>query len=466
MTPAQNELEPGGETTLDLVLKDADGQPVADAELAVVVVDEAILALTNYQLADPLETFYADRPLDLMSVYARSSIVLANPQALAQGGPAATTAAAKRHPDAASAQRLVRPAAAPAMERWKGGRRDERCSRPAQPIRLRTDFNPLAIFAPAVRTMRTARPGRGEAARQPDPLPGHGRCGGQRGQPVRHGRSQPGRPPAAHGPALGAALPQLRRPSSSCRSCCRTRPTSRMEVDVAVRASNLELTGDALAPAAAGVRVTVPARDRVEVRFPAAALLAGTCPLPGGRRFGQLRRRGDRRAAGLHPGDHRGLRHLRRDRPGAVSQPVAAPQGRLPPVRRAGDPTSSTALQALTDAVLYLVSYPYECTEQIASRILAIAALRDVLTAFNADGMPSPEAMQASVQQDIETLQGLQNDDGGFPYWRRGQESIPFNTIHTAHALIRAGSKGFSVPADMQQRALEYLRQIESHYPS
>ena len=36
-----------------MILTDADGRPVADAELAVVVVDEAILALTNYQLADP-----------------------------------------------------------------------------------------------------------------------------------------------------------------------------------------------------------------------------------------------------------------------------------------------------------------------------------------------------------------------------------------------------------------------------
>ena len=32
--------------------------------------------------------------------------------------------------------------------------------------------------------------------------------------------------------------------------------------------------------------------------------------------------------------------------------------------------TSSTALQTLTDAVLYLVAYPYEGSEQLASRIL------------------------------------------------------------------------------------------------
>ena len=56
-------LEPGGETTLTVKVKDAGGQPVSEAEVAVVVVDEAILALSNYQLADPLATFYTDRPI-------------------------------------------------------------------------------------------------------------------------------------------------------------------------------------------------------------------------------------------------------------------------------------------------------------------------------------------------------------------------------------------------------------------
>jgi alpha-2-macroglobulin len=74
--------------------------------------------------------------------------------------------------------------------------------------------------------------------------------------------------------------------------------------------------------------------------------------------------------------------------------------------------------------------------------------------------------MNAAVQRDIDRLQGLQNDDGGFPYWRRSFDSIPFNTIHVAHALYRAQSKGYTVPADMQARALDYLRQIESHYPA
>ena len=44
VTPGQDKLEPGGETSLAIVVKDANGLPVSDAELAVVVVDEAILA--------------------------------------------------------------------------------------------------------------------------------------------------------------------------------------------------------------------------------------------------------------------------------------------------------------------------------------------------------------------------------------------------------------------------------------
>jgi len=56
--------------------------------------------------------------------------------------------------------------------------------------------------------------------------------------------------------------------------------------------------------------------------------------------------------------------------------------------------------------------------------------------------LPAPAELEATVSSDIQTLQNLQNNDGGFPYWRRGFESIPFNTIHVTHALYRASQKG------------------------
>jgi uncharacterized protein YfaS (alpha-2-macroglobulin family) len=127
--------------------------------------------------------------------------------------------------------------------------------------------------------------------------------------------------------------------------------------------------------------------------------------------------------------------------------------------------TSSTNLQALTDAVIYLVHYPFECAEQRSSRILAIAALKDVLTAFKSKDLPSPAAMEASVNIDIEHLSQMQNGDGGFAYWDRGYPSEPYLTVFVANALTRAKAKGFAVPGNILDQAKLYLRDIESHYP-
>ncbi len=146
--PDRSELEPGGETTLNLTLKDAAGQPVSGAELAVVVVDEAILALSNYQLADPLGVFYTDRPADLSSLYSRSSIILANPQDMEQqvSRQAADQAVQKEMIMEAPAM-----AAMPTMTasaEMKGANEGAAST----PITVRSDFNPLALFAPTVRT--------------------------------------------------------------------------------------------------------------------------------------------------------------------------------------------------------------------------------------------------------------------------------------------------------------------------
>jgi uncharacterized protein YfaS (alpha-2-macroglobulin family) len=150
---------------------------------------------------------------------------------------------------------------------------------------------------------------------------------------------------------------------------------------------------------------------------------------------------------------------------GAIVQPVIAPSDAVKQFGGLEVTTSSTQLQALTDAVLYLVAYPFECSEQLSSRVIAVAALRDVLTAFEAKGLPKPEEMVSAVSRDIKRLQSMQNEDGGFGFWRRGDESWPYVSIHVAHALQRAKEKKFEVPPEMVERSQEYLRNIESHIP-
>jgi uncharacterized protein YfaS (alpha-2-macroglobulin family) len=455
VTPRETELEPGGETLLDLELKDADGEPVSGAELAVVVVDEAVLALSNYQLVDPISIFYQNRGADLSSSYGRSSIVLIDPLALDVAAEAEGKALRSMSTQTFAEDAIMEaPAAAEPMEEMGGA-----AEAPAQPIQIRTDFNPLATFAPEVRTDSNGR-ARVEVS-LPDNLTRYR---------VMVVAVDDGNQFGSAEANLTARLPLMVRPSAprflnfgdkfELPVVLQNQTDETMIVDVVVQASNIKL------PSSAGERVTVPANDRVEVRFHAVTEMAGIA------RFQVAAVSGDFADAAVielpvyTPATTEAFATYGVVDEGSVIQPVARPRHVFPQFGGLEISTSSTALQALTDAVLYLISYPYDCSEQIASRILAVAALRDVLTAFSADGLPSPAEMESAVERDIEQLRGLQNYDGGFPYWRRGQDSIPFNTIHAAHALQQARQMDFVVPEEMWVSSLDYLQNIESHYPS
>jgi len=456
VTPEQPELQPGAKTAINVVVTGADGKPVPDAELAVVVVDEAILALSNYQMADLISIFYTDRGMDWDSTYGRASITLVDPQALAQANAQSTSAREMDKAAGAVPAPTMMAMAAPAAEMARDA---SAVGQPNAPINVRIDFNPLAAFAPTVHTDANGR-ARVEV-KLPDNLTRYRVMVVAVEDGKRFGQGESN---------LVARLPLMVRPSAprflnfgdqfELPVVLQNQTDQPMMVDVAVRATNLEFIGPA------GLRIEVPARDRVEVRFPAAAQMAGTARIQVAAASGDFADAATIDLPVYTPATTEAFATYGVIDEGAVAQPVAAPSDVYSQYGGLEVSTSSTALQSLTDAVLYLVAYPYDCSEQLASRILAVAALRDVLTAFQAQGLPSPEAMESAVQRDINTLKTIQNGDGGFPYWRYGQDSIPFNTIHVMHALARAQSKSFEVPADMQQRGLEYLRNIESYYPS
>ncbi|MBC7795295.1 MAG: hypothetical protein H7Z37_00320, partial [Pyrinomonadaceae bacterium] len=128
--------------------------------------------------------------------------------------------------------------------------------------------------------------------------------------------------------------------------------------------------------------------------------------------------------------------------------------------------TSSTQLQELTDAFIYLQSYPFECSEQISSRVLSVVALRDVLTAFDAKDLPTKDEIEAKMKLDVKRLQQLQHKDGGFSFWRSDDESFPYLSVHVANALARAKAKGYDVPQSVLDKSKTYLRTIETKYPN
>ena len=497
--PRAAALEPGGETVIDLTVTDADGKPVSGAEVAVVVADESVLALTGYQLPDPLAVFYATRGPGVSDYHQRHQVVLADPMALASmvaanapaGGDglmvaqSAMPATSSRSRNGGGMPPPSPPGEAMDMEfdddagvafaeektvaKKKGGRGES-----AEPtIAMRTDFRALALFAPEV---TTDAGGKAEVPLAlPDSLTRYrvmvvAVSGGQQ---FGTGESN-----------VTARLPLMVRPSPprflnfgdtfELSVVLQNQTDEPMDVELAVRATNVAVSSMIQNPRAAarsdepsvaGRKVTVPAANRVEVRFPASAQMAGTARFQAVASAGSFADAANFDLPVWTPATAEAFATYGELDTGAMVQPVRAPGDVWPQFGGLEITTSSTQLQALTDAVLYLTSYPFECNEQIASRVIAIAALRDVLSAFETGGLPSPEDLEASVDADLARLAVRQNHDGGFAFWRKGDESWPYLGIHVAHALARAHEKGYEVDSDMWSRSLKYLRRIESHIP-
>lgn len=462
--PRDKAVKPGGETTIDVAVTDASGKPVSSGEVAVVVVDESVLALTNYKLDDPMNVFYALRGGDTRSWHGRSDLVLVSPEALANEprgmvqAEAAETLSAGAMPapaPAAAAPGEMRARSAP-MKMAKRAARDD-AEEAGGPIRTRSNFDPLACFSPSVRIEN------GRAAVKvtlPDNL--------TRYRVMAVGVSGPSSFGSGES-AITARLPLMARPSAprflnfgdrfSLPVVLQNQTDKPLEVQVAARASNLKLE-------APGYGVTVPANDRVEVLFPAATEQAGTARL-------QIAARSEAGADAAEvslpvytPATTEAFAtYGTLDGSGATAQPIKAPSSVWPQFGGLEVEVSSTALQALTDAVLYLVRYPFECAEQVSSRVIGISALRDVLTTFTSTHLPAAKTLAASVSLDIEKLKRMQNDDGGFAFWRRGDPSWPYISVHVANALVRAQEKGYAVPKEMLDAVRGYLRAVESHIP-
>ncbi|MBI5088728.1 MAG: hypothetical protein HZB15_07710, partial [Actinobacteria bacterium] len=210
----------------------------------------------------------------------------------------------------------------------------------------------------------------------------------------------------------------------------------------------------------------MPANDRVEVRFPVSAAMAGTARF---RVAGVSGGAADATTVELPvytPATSESFATYGVVDDGAVAQPVLAPTDVIPQFGGLDITTSSTSLQSLTDAVIYLEDYPFESSDALASRILSIAALRDVLDAFDAPGLPSPSELNAAVARDISTLVAMQNDDGGWPFWSRSRPSEPYNSVQVTHALLAARDAGYAVPQSAIDVALAFVHDIEQHIPS
>lgn len=273
---------------------------------------------------------------------------------MAPPAPVATAAPErKRSLDADDAKKDEAPRKEEAESSASGGEGQSK-----KPIAMRKDLNPLALWAPAVLTDQSGRAL--VNVKLPDSVTRYRvmavAVAGERS--FGGGES-----------TITARLPLMVRPSAprflnygdrfDLPVVVQNQSGAPMTVDLVARTSNASL------PEGGGRRVVVPPNDRVEVRVPAAAAKPGTARFQVGVASGRFADAAEVSLPVWTPATTEAFATYGTIDEGAIAQPVKMPTGVVTDFGGLDVQTSSTAVSALTDAVLYLIRYPYECNEQI-----------------------------------------------------------------------------------------------------
>ena len=117
---------------------------------------------------------------------------------------------------------------------------------------------------------------------------------------------------------------------------------------------------------------------------------------------------------------------------------------------------ASVSPLVLTDGLLsYLDAFPHGCVEQIVSKVFPQIGFL---------GSQDYEVDEAKIRKSfddvIRKLRSRQNSAGGFLFWATSQEAGEFPSVYIMHFFTDAAALGLSVPRDMLNSGLGYLRDI------
>ncbi len=499
--------QPGQTVNLKVALKDTQGVALAGAQVALAVIDESILALTDYSWSNPLSSFYAFKDYigeDIFSPTLINAVDL-KPQYITQEG---SDASSLPPPSA------LPPPALPSEEAAKGGgglvppppavpspspsgglvgspvdprygqSNDDGGDATPKGVKLRSDLNPLAYYNPAILT------GADGTASVTFKLPGNL----TKYKVMAIAVNGPGQFGSGNS-IFTASLPLMVRPSlprflnykDQCELPFVVQNTTDKPVsaELVVRASNLSdpnstnpsENNNSNAPEKdastapelylTGRSFEIPANDRVEIRLPVAANSLGSAEVQVATFAG-----GSTDAAELSiplqpPVTSESFATYGQLDEGAVAQKITVPTNVINEVGGLEITTSSTAMQQLFDAGEYLESYPFACSEQLSSQLLGMGALRDLISKFKTATNDVKESeLVPLLNKNVIELSKRQQSDGGFGLWVKDEKvKYPFVSIQCARALWECSKRKIPVSEHVLDRCRAYLKSIETLIP-
>lgn len=475
--PESQQLSPGGTTDVAISVKDSQGKGVANAEVTLIAVDEAILSLSNYSLTDPLPEFYK---ASHYQVYPRtnrttlmvrdwSSISIEEAQVMDMmmmerggfGGRGRMMMKGGGGAFSAGSRIMVTSAVRQANSRMMTSFAAASVPDNAPPIQARSNFDAVAAFIGSIVTDDNGNVQ--TTVTLPDNLTRY-RVWAIAHTVDRFGLGE------SH---LVASLPMMVRCSLprfanfGDRIDATVTVQNQTEEDVTVRIVARYMNLDPLEGYPLGYEIRVPSLNRREVRFRIATRMPGEAKFQCGAEL-----------VGSNFADATEVTipvytpttteafatygEIDDDEEMAV-QSITKPENVYDNFGGLRVNISSTILQSLTDSFIYLHRYPFQCVEQTSSRILSVVALQDVLEAFHVEDMPSRETIKKEISSDLQRLKLAQKVDGSFGFWDRNSITHAFTTIHAAFALVQAKKQGYDVDVQLLNSVTTWLRNVDRH---
>ena len=126
---------------------------------------------------------------------------------------------------------------------------------------------------------------------------------------------------------------------------------------------------------------------------------------------------------------------------------------------------SATLAVFLSDGLNYLLAFPYGCSEQIASKLDAIAIVKRGLNLPNLSEKLKLEkikhdnreyTIEELVEIGLAEIYNNQQANGGFSFWRNGESNF-YLTLHLIDTLYNLSLAGFEINQSSLKRAVSFI---------
>jgi len=135
--------------------------------------------------------------------------------------------------------------------------------------------------------------------------------------------------------------------------------------------------------------------------------------------------------------------------------------------------TSATLAVYLTDALNYLVKFPYGCSEQVASRLNAIAILKKGLNIKNLGNNFDLEKIEYDGQEytadelvelGLKEIKKNFHFEGGFSYFPGGEVEI-YLSVHMLNVLKNLQDAGYQIDQNLMEKTFNQIKSQVSNIP-